>query len=48
MQLGEEKVESIYDYTRAIGKTIPNKKTYIIIQRANQRLELKITPTARK
>lgn len=48
MQLGEEKVESIYDYTRAIGNTIPNKQTYIIIQRENQRIELKITPTARK
>ncbi len=48
VQLGEEKVESIYDYTRAIGKTIPNKQTYIIIKRRNQRLEFKITPTARK
>ena len=48
VQLGEERVESIYDYTRAIGNTIPNKQTYIIVQRGNERLELKITPTARK
>lgn len=48
VQLGEDKVKSLYDYTRATGNTIPSKQTFIIIQRGNQGIELKITPTARK
>ena len=48
IQLGSEKIESIYDYTRAIGKTVPDKETTIILLRNNKTLSLSITPSARK
>jgi len=35
VQCGEEKVDSINEYLRSMGNTIPRKKTYIKIQNGN-------------
>ena len=47
IQLNGQKIESIYDYTNAIGNLSPNNETTIMIQRGKEQIILKITPTPR-
>ena len=47
ISLGNEKVESIYDYTDAISLLKPKEEAEVIIMRDAKRLTLKITPSAR-
>ena len=47
IELNNNKIESIYDYTKSISKLKPKEKTKITVLRNDMRLELEITPASR-
>lgn len=47
VELAGRAIENIYDYTYAIDGLRPGQETTIVVQRAGERLELKITPGRR-
>jgi hypothetical protein len=47
VELAGRKIENIYDYTFALEAVKPNEEIGIVVERAGERVELKITPGSR-
>jgi S1-C subfamily serine protease len=47
VELAGRKIENIYDYTYALEAVKPNEEIGIAVERAGERVELKITPKSR-
>lgn len=47
VELSNQKVENIYDYTDAIGKLIPKRQVTVRVIRSGEKIQLDITPKAR-
>ncbi len=47
VELAGRKIENIYDYTYALEAVKPNVEIGIVVERAGERIELKITPGSR-